>query len=170
MTQPTLRRTSRRSPTAEQLRVWRGFVETTAQLRSVLASRMQSDSGLSPGDYAVLLALSEAGGRRLRSSELADEVGWERSRLSHHLGRMERRTLVRREPCETDNRGAWVVLTAEGADAFRRSSVVHLHDVRELFVDALTAEQLAAVAGITAALQERLPDRRRVAGRGREDD
>ncbi|MBB5790175.1 MarR family winged helix-turn-helix transcriptional regulator [Jiangella mangrovi] len=164
------RRTSRRGPTTEQLRVWRAFVETTAELRSVLGSRMQAASGLSSGDYAVLLALSEAGGRRLRSSELADEVAWERSRLSHHLGRMERRGLVRREPCETDNRGAWVVLTPSGADAFRRSSVTHLHDVRELFVDALTVQQLAAVADATAALQARLPDRRRAAGRGREDD
>jgi DNA-binding MarR family transcriptional regulator len=163
------RRTTRRSPTAEQLRVWRGFIETTARLQSVLSSRLQNDSGLSSGDYAVLLALSEADDRRLRSSELADEVGWERSRLSHHLGRMERRGLIDREPCETDNRGAWIIRTPAGADAFRRSSVDHLHAVRELFVDALTADQLAAVADVTAALGARLP-RHRPSGQEREDE
>jgi DNA-binding MarR family transcriptional regulator len=143
-------------PTVEELRVWRDFIETTEALRSQLTSRLQSESSLSSGDYAVLLALSEAEGRRLRSSELAAEVGWERSRLSHHLGRMERRGLVRREECATDSRGAEVALAAEGAEAFRRASVPHLRAVRELFVDALTPDQLAAAGAIAAALRARL--------------
>jgi DNA-binding MarR family transcriptional regulator len=143
-------------PTGEELRVWRDFIETTEALRTQLTSRLQSESSLSPGDYAVLLALSEAEGRRLRSSKLAAEVGWERSRLSHHLGRMERRGLVRREECATDSRGAEVVMTAEGAEAFRRASVPHLRAIRELFVDALTPHQLAAAGEIAAALRARL--------------
>jgi DNA-binding MarR family transcriptional regulator len=146
-------RSRRRSPTAEQLRIWRTFIETAEDLQSALAARLQSESGLSPGDYAVLLALTEADDRRLRSSELADHIGWERSRLSHHLGRMERRDLVHREPCTTDNRGAWIILAPAGADAFRRSSVHHLHAIRELFVDALTPEQLDAVQDITTTLR-----------------
>jgi DNA-binding MarR family transcriptional regulator len=144
---------ARRSPTAEQLRIWRAYIETAEQLRSALAARLQNESGLSPGDYAVLLALSEADDRRLRSSELADRIGWERSRLSHHLGRMERRELIHREPATTDNRGADVILTPTGADAFRRSSIHHLHAIRELFVDALTPQQLEGVRDFTTALR-----------------
>src|SRR2546430_1705026 len=81
----------RQLPTREQLEVWREFIETAEALRSELASRLQGESTLSLGDYAVLLALSEAPGGRKRSSDLAAHIGWERSRLSHHLGRMERR-------------------------------------------------------------------------------
>ncbi|MFF3564739.1 MarR family winged helix-turn-helix transcriptional regulator [Streptomyces sp. NPDC002574] len=148
-----------RLPTTEELRVWRDFVETTERLRSELASRLQGDSGLSTGDYSVLLALQEAEGHRLRSSELAAAVGWERSRLSHHLGRMERRGLIRRVECVTDNRGAEVLLTDEGAQGFRRATLPHLKAVRELFVDPLTAEQLAVAGEIAAALRARLdPD------------
>jgi DNA-binding MarR family transcriptional regulator len=66
---------------------------------------------------------------------------------------MERRDLVHREPCTTDNRGAWIILAPAGADAFRRSSVHHLHAIRELFVDALTPEQLDAVQDITTTLR-----------------
>jgi DNA-binding MarR family transcriptional regulator len=146
----------RRLPTREELRVWRDFIETAEVLRSELASRLQSESSLSPGDYAVLLALSEAGGNRLRSSELAAGIGWERSRLSHHLGRMERRGLIRREECETDNRGAEVVLTAEGAKAFRHASIPHLRAVRQLFVDALEPAQLAAAHDIATKLRAHL--------------
>ncbi|MEV6626835.1 MarR family transcriptional regulator [Amycolatopsis sp. NPDC051106] len=151
-------RTTRRRvlPTAEELRIWRGFIETTEAVRAELGARLQAECGLSPGDYAVLLALSEAEGQRLRSSQLADDIGWERSRLSHHLGRMEKRGLIRREECRTDNRGAEVVLTTEGAAAFRGATVPHLTAVRELFVDALTPEQVAAAGEIAAALRAKL--------------
>jgi DNA-binding MarR family transcriptional regulator len=150
------RRNGRASPTVEQLRIWREFIETAEALRAELSSRLHQESSLSPGDYVVLLALSEATGRRRRSSDLAVSVGWERSRLSHHLGRMERRGLIRRENCATDNRGAEVVLSPAGADVFRNASVPHLRAVRELFVDALTPEQLAAAGEVTRALREHL--------------
>lgn len=146
----------RRSPTSRDLVVWREFVETGDRLRSLLSSRLQSQSQLSSGDYAVLLALSEADGRSIRSSDLAAAIDWERSRLSHHLGRMESRGLVRREACATDNRGAEVVLTETGASLFRAASVPHLRAVRELFLDALSPEQLDAIDGITRALREHL--------------
>ncbi len=125
-------------------------------LRGLLAARLQSDSGLSPGDYAVLLALSEATEGRIRSSELATRIGWERSRLSHHLARMERRQLIRREECATDSRGAEVVLEPAGAEAFHGATVPHLRAIRELFVDALTPEQLAAAGEIATALRKHL--------------
>jgi DNA-binding MarR family transcriptional regulator len=145
-------------PTAEELRIWRGFIETTELLRSQLASRLQSESALSPGDYGVLLALREADGRRLRSSDLAAKIGWERSRLSHHLGRMERRGLIRREDCAADSRGAEIAITDEGAEAFRRASLPHLRAIQQMFVDVLTPQQLAATAEITAALAARLDE------------
>jgi len=146
----------RRSPTSAELAVWRSFVETTDDLRTALASRLQSESGVSPGDYAVLLALVEARGRTPRSSELAAAIGWERSRLSHHLGRMERRGLVRRDEHPTDNRGAEVGVTPAGEAAFRAASAPHLRAIRELFVDALTPAQLAAAGEIAEALHAHL--------------
>ncbi|MCE7002380.1 MarR family transcriptional regulator [Kibdelosporangium philippinense] len=154
MTRTTRRR--RVLPTTAELKAWRVFIETSEALRSELGTRLQAESALSSGDYSVLLALSETDGHRLRSSLLADHVGWERSRLSHHLGRMERRGLIRREDCSTDNRGSEVVLTDEGAAMFRAATVPHLTAVRELFVDALTPEQIAAVGEIAAALQAHL--------------
>jgi len=146
----------RRWPLKDQLRIWRDYIETSEFLRSRLASRLQSDSGLSAGDYAVMLALSEAPGRRLRPSELAMLVGWNRSRLSHHLGRMENRGLIRRESCPEDSRGAFVCLTEGGFDAFRYSSRPHLEAVRELFVDAFTPEQLSQIDTLTATLRTHL--------------
>src|SRR5262245_53497630 len=152
MTETTRRK--RRLPTAEKLRIWRTYIETAEALRAELTSRLQSDTTLSLGDYGVLLALSEAPGQRLRSSELAAAVGWERSRLSHHLGRMERRGLIRREDCATDSRGAEIVLSTAGSEAFRAATFPHLSAVRELFIDALTPDQLAAAGAIATALSK----------------
>jgi len=146
----------RRSPTAVELRTWRRFVETSAALSAAMSSRMQA-SGVSPGDYAVMLALSEA--PSLRSSDLATTVNWERSRLSHHLGRMEQRGLIRREECLTDNRGAEVVLTDAGAALFRQSSAPHMHAIQELFASRLTSEQLGALDDAMRALELPSPQR-----------
>lgn len=137
----------RSSPTGDELRVWRDFVETGDRLRSLLAARLLAESGLSTGDYSVLLALSEAPGKRMRSSELATAIDWERSRLSHHLGRMERRGLIARSPSASDSRGADVALTEVGASRFRRASVAHLRAVQDLFVDAFVGEGTRASLG-----------------------
>ena len=153
MSEPQRRR---RFLTKEELRIWREYIETADALRARLSRRMQRESALSPGDYAVLLALTESGDRRLRSSELASTIGWERSRLSHQLGRMEQRGLIRREECLDDSRGAEVVLVEAGAEAFRRATVPHLVAVRELFIDALSPEQLASVDLLTSSLRTHL--------------
>lgn len=149
-------RDRRTMPTREQLGIWRSYIETAEVLRTRLGSRMQSESSLSSGDYQVLLALSEAEGKTLRASALASGIGWERSRLSHHLGRMEKRGLIRRAPCVDDAHGIDVTLTTEGAEAFRAGSVPHLRAVRELFLDALSAEQLAQVEDLTDSLRTHL--------------
>jgi DNA-binding MarR family transcriptional regulator len=150
----------RRSLTSAELRTWREFIETVQALRWRLDGRLQSQSSLSQGDYQVLLTLSEADGHRMRPSELAASIGWERSRLSHHLGRMEGRGLIGRDPCAADGRGAEVVLAAHGSDCFRRATIPHLRAVRELFMDALTPEQVAAADDIAGTLRRHLDQSR----------
>ncbi|MGR7916848.1 MarR family winged helix-turn-helix transcriptional regulator [Microbacterium sp. MAHUQ-60] len=146
----------RTMPTQDQLRIWRDYIETAQTLRTLLGRRLLSESSLSAADYQVLLALTEAPQRTLRSSELAALIDWERSRLSHHLGRMEKRRLIRRLPCADEVHGVDVSATELGREAFRAGSVPHLRAVRELFVDALTTEQLAHLDDIAGALRRHL--------------
>ncbi|PRY18180.1 DNA-binding MarR family transcriptional regulator [Kineococcus rhizosphaerae] len=117
---------------------------------------LSSESGLSPGDHPVLPALHEAPEHRLRPSSLAATIHRERSRLSHHRGRRERRRLITREQAQDDPRGADVVLTDDGAAAYRRSSVAHLRAVQELFLDACTEEELADLQRLTSTLRRHL--------------
>ena len=141
--------------TSIELATWRSLLDTTAELRRVLGAELQ-ETGLSPADYQVLLALTEAKGTRMRSSELARTIDWERSRLSHHLGRLEKRRLIRRDDCAVDSRGAEVSLTAEGRRAFRQATVPHMRSIKRHFADALTPEQFAALAEVLGSLQNHL--------------
>jgi len=149
---------TRRRMTSSERAIWRSLLDTTSELRRILGAELQ-ESSLSPADYQVLLALSEADGRRLRSSELASTIDWERSRLSHQLRRMEQRRLVRRDGCATDSRGAEVSLTGAGARVFRRATAPHMRAIKKHFADALTPEQFEALAQVLRALQSHLhPD------------
>ena len=75
-------------------RVWRSWLQASDRLEAHLARRMQADGDLSMSDFAVLVPLSEAPDQRLRAFALGRALQWEKSRLSHHLTRMERRGLV----------------------------------------------------------------------------
>ncbi|HEV7956879.1 MAG TPA: MarR family transcriptional regulator [Marisediminicola sp.] len=143
--------------TEQELSVWRSLLDTTTELRRLLSAQLQ-EVELSSGDYSVLLALTEASGRTLRSSELADAIDWERSRLSHHLGRMERRGLLRRDECPGDNRGALVVLTDDGVSALRRASGPHLRAVKHYFADALNTDQVENLGDVLSTIRAHLDD------------
>jgi DNA-binding MarR family transcriptional regulator len=133
-----------------EARAWRALQAMQMRLTSHLVRELASDSGLSYPDYLVLAALSERPEGRLRLFELARCLGWERSRLSHHIGRMADRGLVVKEPCGSDRRGAFVNLTKEGRAQIEAAAPGHVAAVRRLFIDRLQPHQLDA---ITAAAE-----------------
>lgn len=133
-------------------RAWRSFLSMQACLQRVLGKELQQQTGLSQADYAVLVNLSEAPAGRLRPFELGVAAGWEKSRLSHQLTRMERRGLVEKQGCPSDNRGAFVAMTARGRDAIEAAAPLHVEQVRRWFLSVVTPEQLAALTAISDAV------------------
>ncbi len=132
--------------TEEEERAWRGLQSMQMQLGAALARSLEASSDLSLPDYGVLVALTDQPEGRLRLYELAEGLGWEKSRLSHQVTRMVNRGLVKKERCTADRRGWHVTVTATGRRAIEAAAPSHLEVVRELFVDRLSAKQLAAVA------------------------
>src|SRR5215213_6503396 len=124
-----------------QQRAWRAFRTSHTKLEARLRADLVRTSGMSDADYAVLVHLSEAPDERLRASELAQELQWEKSRLSHQIGRVEKRGLVRREECPTDARGAFIVLTADGRTAITAAAPLHVDAVRRYLIDGLSPAQ-----------------------------
>jgi DNA-binding MarR family transcriptional regulator len=130
-------------------RAWRGFLRMRTLLYAQIVRDLARESGLSGPDYDVLSELSEAPQRRWRLGDLAAHMAWSRSRLSHHLTRMEQRGLVTREECDSDGRGAFVVLTDAGFRAIEAAAPGHVASVRRHFVDRLSRDQLEALAEIS---------------------
>jgi DNA-binding MarR family transcriptional regulator len=126
-------------------RAWRALQFMQMRLEGALARQLAADSGLSYPDYVVLVALTDRSDGRLRLFELASVLGWEKSRLSHHIARMTDRGLVRKEKCGSDRRGAHVVVTRRGRKEIEAAAPGHVAAVRRLFVDQLTPSQLDAV-------------------------
>lgn len=128
-----------------QQKHWRAFRDGTALLFDVLARELDDGSGLSLGEYEVLVRLSEAPDHTLRMSELADDLAHSRSRLTHTVARMERDGIVRREPARDDARGVNCVLTDHGWKVLVAAAPGHVESVRAHLVDVLDDEQLAAL-------------------------
>lgn len=115
------------------------------RLTGRLAADVAATSDLSYPDYLVLVALSDRAEGRARLFELAEALGWERSRVSHQVTRMTARGLLRKERCDGDRRGAFVVITAPGRKAIEAAAPHHVATVRRLFIDSLTRSELDAI-------------------------
>ncbi|MFP5019486.1 MarR family winged helix-turn-helix transcriptional regulator [Pseudonocardia phyllosphaerae] len=130
-----------------------------SRLQAELHRRLQAESGLSISDFDVLVALTDRPDERCRVMELATTLDWEKSRLSHHLARMQKRGLVTREDCDDDGRGNYVVLTDAGRDAIVAAAPGHVETVRELVFDAVGEDDVDAMARIADAVLDRLATR-----------
>ena len=137
-------------------RAWRAFQLMQMRLEFELARRLAADSGLSYPDYTVLVALTEQADGRVRAFELARVLGWEKSRLSHHVTRMAARGLVERERCPSDRRGAFVVVTPRGRREIAAAAPGHVRAVRDLFVDRIPPAQLDAIGDAAEIVLARL--------------
>ena len=127
---------------------WRAYLDMNAKLNARLNREMQEQCGISIADFSVLVQLSEHVDSRMRVLELARALGWEKSRLSHQLTRMQQRHLISRSNCSEDRRGAWVELTPQGRETIEAAAPRHVESVRRYLFDELDDEQVRALEQI----------------------
>jgi DNA-binding MarR family transcriptional regulator len=139
-----------------QQQVWQTYLHLNQDLYATLEAQLTRDAGLSGSDYKVLHPLSQAPGGLLRARELATEIGWDRSRLSHHISRMEKRGLVAREECTEDGRGLMVRLTGAGRTAIQSAAPEHAENVQRYFFDLVSKDELETLAAVFDRLVKNL--------------
>jgi DNA-binding MarR family transcriptional regulator len=140
---------------AEQA-AWRAYLEMSGRLSAQLNRELQDFCGVSGAEFAVLVQLSENADGRMRVLELARDLRWEKSRLSHQLGRMQQRGLIERSDCDEDRRGAFVILTARGRAMVGTAAPKHVESVRRYLFDELSAEQVADFGDVCRSVLARL--------------
>lgn len=142
---------------ADEQRLWRGWIAVSMLLPEALSRDLQAAHGLTGTDYMILVVLSESPDRRVRMSSLADATQLSRSRLSHQVDRMANAGLVRRVTCPEDGRGMYAEMTEKGWERLVAAAPDHVSDVRARVLDQLTPAEYQAwgeaclkiVAGLT---------------------
>ncbi len=116
---------------------WRTLLRHQVYVLDRLDSELVAQHGLGLADYEILVQLSEAPDRRLRMAELAAGALVSRSRLTHRVDRLAAEGFVERQPCPTDRRGMFAVLTTKGATLLDQAARTHLESVRRYVIDPL---------------------------------
>ena len=127
----------------DEQKAWRSYLLMNRTLETHLERHLQREFGLSESDFEILVNLSESETGRMRAFELGEATQWEKSRMSHHLTRMEKRGLIRKEACAS--RYPEIVITEEGLAAIKACAPAHAARVREFFVDVLGPDRLVAL-------------------------
>ncbi|TQL47100.1 MarR family transcriptional regulator [Homoserinimonas aerilata] len=138
-----------------QLRAWKNFVAVVERLPGALDSQLQRDAELSHFEYYVLAMLSEAPGRTLRMTALADMTNATLPRLSHVVARLEKRGYIDRSQCAEDRRATNATLTELGWTKVVATAPGHVRNVRANVIDRLSDEQLDQLGAIAEALMPR---------------
>lgn len=133
--------------TPSEMRAWRSFIETYADLTAAL-ERDLAQHGLTLGDYQVLVYLSESDGRAMRMCDLADRLQLSPSGLTRRLDGLVAAGHVVREGSPDDRRVMMAVLTAAGRRLLERTAPYHVASVRRHIFDHLDDDQVEALASI----------------------
>lgn len=133
-------------------KAWRSYLLMQRTLETHLERHLQRDFGLSKSDFEILVNLSESAHGRMRAHQLSRSTQWEKSRLSHHLTRMEKRGLIRKEAC--DSRYPEIVITEQGTAAIKECAPAHAARVREFFVDVFGPERFAMLGEVADEVVE----------------
>lgn len=132
---------------------WRGFLVAHDRIWRELGEGL-APLGLSMAEYSVLGLLGEAGRVGLRLTELAEKRGMSSPGLSRLADRLEQRGLIQRSRATSDGRSYELTLTHEGRSLLRKAWKQQYADIRRLFLDRLSGDQLKALAEAWASLTD----------------
>jgi DNA-binding MarR family transcriptional regulator len=144
--------------TDEERRLWSAAMLVQMRLRYEMNHQLSMESDLSLNDFGILLTLNELRPEPMALRPLAARLGWELSRLSHHVRRMEQRGLVATARHPEDRRSTTVRATTAGQRTFESAIEGHAALVRRLYLDAVpedAAPQMCeALEAVYASLLE----------------
>ena len=138
--------------TPRELRIWQAFISMGEDVLERVGRDISHATGLSGPEFGVLSRLAAFGKGEMRQNELAQVMGWEKSRLSHQLSRMQKRKLIKRQP--TDGRATLIVLTKTGGEKLANALPIRAESVRRNLLSRLSEQQIETMIRVSNLLGE----------------
>ena len=135
---------------AQELRIWHALKLLGEGVMERVERDIVQATGLSGSDFGVLSRLADLGKGEMRQHTLAESLKWNKSRLSHHLTRMQQRQLIERR--DIDSRGVLVVLTAQGRGKLDAARPIHAASVRKNLISRLSHDRSESLLTISELL------------------
>ena len=129
----------------------RAHAVTTRQFNAELLAA----HGLTINDFDVLAQLARAPEKALKRVDLSERVLLTPSGITRLLKGLEQAGYVSNRPCAEDARVTYAVLTPKGEQKLAEARETHVADVREVFSELFSQDELA----VLAELLERIPQR-----------
>ncbi|MER7080398.1 DNA-binding transcriptional regulator, MarR family [Saccharopolyspora kobensis] len=127
-----------------------GYHVTQGKLTAAIAEEFE----LAPASFDILLRLVRSPEHRMPMTKLAHEAALSSGGFTKVADRMAKAGLIRREPCETDRRVTYAVLTEHGLDIAQRSRKTAAEVLRKHVLAPLGEADSAALAEAMRTLRQ----------------
>ena len=139
-------------------RAWRAFHKIGTSLLPHLGRQITNHSGISGAEYVVLVSLSELTVPSVNLKRLAQGLGWEISRMSHQISRMEATGLVKKSRNVDDSRSFNVSITAKGRKIAASAIPLQSKEINHCFSNVLTQAQMKTLIEISEAISNHMKE------------
>ncbi len=139
-------------------KAWRAFHKIGTSLLPHLGRQITNHSGISGAEYVVLVALSELKTPSVNLNRLARGLGWEVSRMSHQISRMQDVGLVKKTRNIEDSRCFDVSITAKGRKIADAAIPLQSKEINHCFSEVLTETQMKALIEISEAISKHMKE------------
>ena len=139
-------------------KAWRAFHKIGTNLLPHLSRQITNHSGISSAEYVVLVSLSELPTDSVSLNRLAIGLGWEISRMSHQISRMEASGLVTKSRSAEDSRSFNVSITARGRKLAESAIPLQSKEINHCFSNVLTKQQMETLIEISDAISKHMND------------
>jgi len=137
---------------------WRAFHKIGTSLLPHLGRQVTNHSGISGAEYVVLVALSELSAPSVNLNRLATGLGWEISRMSHQVSRMDEAGLVKKTKNLEDSRCFDVSITTKGRNIAEAAIPLQSKEINHCFSEVLTQAQMKALIEISEAISSHMKE------------
>lgn len=139
-------------------KAWRAFHKIGTSLLPHLGRQLTNHSGISGAEYVVLVALSELPVPAVNLNRLATGLGWEISRMSHQVSRMDEAGLVKKTKNLEDSRCFDVSITAKGRKIAEAAIPLQSKEINHCFSQVLTQAQMKSLIEISEAISNHMKE------------